>query len=237
MSTAADHKAHMLAQLARLRRLRGPDALPDALARNQKVLVVQAFQRLRLHNTYADLLASARYHPAATFFLDDLYGTRDMSPRDADLLRILPVMSRVLPAKGVETVGFALEMDAISLEMDHALAANVTGEKSLSADGYLAAYRAAGGNEARMRQIALIHEVGERLQHLVQMPLIYATLKLMRRPAHLAGLGELQEFLERGAAAFKHMNGSDEFLNIIRERESEIHRRIMARASEPFAWA
>ena len=37
--------------------------------------------------THADLLASERYHDAARFFLEDLYGTKDFSACDARVRR------------------------------------------------------------------------------------------------------------------------------------------------------
>jgi hypothetical protein len=239
-STRPDVEAparNLYRQLERLNALRGPDAPALSPSRLQALNGVRDFQQARLQATYQDLLDSPRYGPAATFFLNDLYGSvARATARDADLKRIVPVMSRVLPAKGVETVALALEMDALSLEMDHAVAQRLTlTQGSLPTLEYLRAYREAGGDQARERQIALVHEVGERLQGLVQHALVYSTLRLMRGPAHLAGLGELQTFLERGAAAFKHMRGSTEFLATIRERESRIHQQIMAGETLPFA--
>ncbi len=38
--------------------------------------ILQRWQSARLARTYADLLASPRYRPAAAFFLDELYGSR-----------------------------------------------------------------------------------------------------------------------------------------------------------------
>jgi hypothetical protein len=61
------------------------------------------------------------------------------------------------------------------------------------------------------------------------------TLKLMRRPAHLAGLGDLQDFLERGYASFRGMKGTDEFLATLRKRETEILNRLFSAKAEPFA--
>ena len=42
---------------------------------------------------------------------------------------------------------------------------------------------------------------------------------MMRKPAALAGLADLQSFLEKGYAAFRSMKGSDEFLGTITSRE------------------
>ena len=46
----------------------------------------------------------------------------------------------------------------------------------------------------------------------------------MRRPAHAAGLGDLQGFLERGFDAFARMKGAGEFLAIIEARERGLMR-------------
>ena len=66
-------------------------------------------------------------------------------------------------------------------------------------------------------------------------PLVSSTLKLMRRPAKVAGLGDLQDFLERGFAAFRGMKGADEFLALVRERESAILNRLFSGKAEPFS--
>ena len=49
-----------------------------------------------------------------------------------------------------------------------------------------------------------------------------------------AGWHELQGFLERGYAAFKHMKGAEEFLNTIETRETGILDRIYAGDPDPF---
>ena len=56
----------------------------------------------------------------------------------------------------------------------------------------------------------------------------------MRRPARLAGFGELQDFLERGFRAFRHMEDASEFLDTIERRETQILDRIYARHPHPF---
>ena len=48
------------------------------------------------------------------------------------------------------------------------------------------------------------------------------------KPAELAGLGELQKFLERGYSAFKGMRDPAKFVNTIVEREWDILKRLYA---------
>ena len=94
---------------------------------------------------------------------------------------------------------------------------------------YAGAYRAVGRADDRERQIDLIALLGGALDTSTHMHFIGMTLKLMRMPAQLAGLGELQAFLERGYAAFGAMRGgASEFVSIVVDRERSIARALSA---------
>jgi hypothetical protein len=195
---------------------------------------LKRWQTKRLERTYADIAAQPRYQAATAFFLDDLYGPKDFSGRDQAMLRILPVMSRVLPQKAVETAALAIELEAVSESLDQRLAAALPAGP-IDADVYAKAYRETSTRPERQHQIELIDAVGHRLDALVGKPFLSGTLKLMRRPAKMAGLGDLQDFLERGFAAFHAMNGADGFLALLRERETAILNRIFSGKVEPFS--
>lgn len=217
--------------LERLRELRGADGrdgLPPRLAE------VKAWQHERLARTYADLAAQPRYREATDFFMNDLYGPKDFSGRDAAMLRIYPTMVKVLPAGAVQTAALAIEVDALSEALDRRLTAALAAGPITEAS-YAKAYRAGSTPRERERQIELIGDVGERLDALVRKPLVLQTLKLMRAPARLAGLSDLQVFLERGFASFRAMDGAGEFLATIQAREREIASRLFSSAPEPFS--
>ena len=211
-----------------LESLRGPGRpQPSRLAE------LKVWQAQRLVKTYADIASQPRYRAAIRFFLEDLYGPKDFSARDAAMLKILPAMTRMLPARAVETAALAIEIEALSEELDHRLAAALDGP--LDEASYARAYRASASPEERRRQIALVVDVGKRLDALVRSPFVYRTLKLMRKPAKLAGLASLQDFLERGFNAFAAMDGADEFLGTIEGRESAILKRLFSGEPEPFS--
>lgn len=217
--------------LERLREMRGREARGQKPAR---LAEVKAWQAARLARTYRDLSASPRYAKATAFFLDDLYGAKDFSGRDEAMLRIYPVMVRTLPGGAVRAAAQAIEVDALSEELDRRLAARLE-PGPISEASYAQAYREAGTRAERLRQIELIDEVGRRLDLLVVKPLVYATLKLMRAPARLAGMEELQSFLERGFEAFRHMGGAEEFLATIAGRENAILSRLFSGHPSPFS--
>jgi hypothetical protein len=190
---------------------------------------LRAWQAVRLARTHADLLADPRTGPAAAFFLTDLYGSEDLTGLDANVRRVVPAMKRLLPASGLETVAEALELETLSEDLDFAMAralgANSTG---LAGPTYANAYRKVGRRTDRDRQIDLIACLGHSLERLVHRPLIGTTLSAMRGPAKLAGLGELQDFLQRGYRALVKLGSAREFVEIIVERERRLLEALFA---------
>jgi hypothetical protein len=223
------HADSLKRHLGRLKELRGEgNRAPARLAE------LKRWQSKRLERTYADIAAQPRYKAATAFFLHDLYGPKDFSGRDQAMLRILPVMSRILPDKAVETAALSIELEAVSESLDQRLAAALP-EGPIDTNAYAKAYRETSNRKQRQHQIELLDAVGHRLDALVAKPLLSSTLKLMRRPAKVAGLGDLQDFLERGFAAFRGMHGADGFLALVRERETAILNRLFSGEPEPFS--
>ena len=64
-------------------------------------------------------------------------------------------------------------------------------------------------------------------------PLTRTLVRFARAPAHAAGLGGLQEFLERGLDAFESMHGAQEFLDQVRERETQALESLFADTDDP----
>ena len=210
-------------------------------ARAQNPILAGALERLsdwqsrRLAVTYADLARDARYAEAVAFFQSDLYGPQDFSRRDADLARVVPMMARMLPESVILTVAKAMELSALSHELDMRVNDYLPrADAQFSVEDYCRAFRRAGRWPDRRRQIELIGEVGTALDRAVGKPLIRSALALMRAPARAAGLAELQTFLERGFDAFRRMKGADTFLATVRERETAIVDAIAAGNLAPF---
>ncbi len=184
---------------------------------------LRVWQSARLARTHADLLESPRYASTATFFLNDIYGPKDLSRHEEDVRRILPIMMKVLPVPGLETVADAIELNALSESLDGEMVATLKKKVfSLTEDDYVMAYRSVGRRPDRERQIALIGHLGKSLDKLTRKPLIGTALSMMRKPAVLAGLGDLQSFLESGYEAFRTMKGAEEFLGKITSRETAL---------------
>jgi hypothetical protein len=235
---SAESKREAATRLARsLERLTA--ARSDAFGHPERAarqLALKRWQADRLAGTYADLLDHPRYRDAALFFLTDLYGPKDYSGRDADIARILPKLTTMLPAAALSTIADAVELDALSEELDTATAAQLPAQDcaALTGEAYARAYRACANRPAREHQIALMRHVGNALDTLTRVPLIEGTLRLMRRPARTAGFAHLQSFLERGFGAFKRMDGAAAFLDTIQSRETRLMDALFAARTDPF---
>lgn len=201
---------------------------------NTARLALRAWQAERLAHSHADLLASPQCGAAARFFLTDLYGPTDFSQRDTEFERILPLLCSLLPATGLQAIALAIEVDALTEQLDAALIKALDGQ-ALNAATYAAAYRAAGQPRDRERQLALILQTGHTLRRVATTPLVGALLHMMRAPAHAAGLGDLQSFLERGLNAFRAMGPeANRFLATIDERERTVFQQLMNGGATPY---
>ncbi len=202
---------------------------------------LRGWQAARFERTYADLMASDRYRPAAQFFLSDLYGPKEFSERDEELERLLPAVTRILPASAIHTLAVGVELDLLSESLDAAMvkslvAAGHAAEAEISEAAYARAYRTCDNRSGREAQIGLIMQIGNAIDSLTRKPLLGAAIALIKGPAHVAHMRALHDFLDRGFKAFRHMHGAAEFLSIIRERETLILGRLFAKHRAPFDW-
>ncbi len=226
--TQETYRDLLLTQLDRSAELRARVVEDADFSERRRLL--RAWQAARLARTHEDLLESRRFHAAAEFFLTDLYGPSDLSRHIEDVRRIVPVMMSVLPDSGLAAVAHATELNALSESLDGAMV-EALGKKAanITDAAYGDAYRRVGRAKDRERQIDLIALLGEALDALTHKRFIGIALKMMRTPAQLAGLGELQAFLERGYAAFGAMRGgAGEFVTIVVARERAISEALLA---------
>lgn len=215
----------ILEQLDVVERERAARATDPVLA--ETVVALKDYQQRRFASTYADLLSSPRYAPAARFFLDELYGPRDFSSRDAQFARVVPAMVRLFPAEIVSTVQTLADLHALSETLDTLMARRLKG-RAIDRRSYVDAWQHTGDAAQRERQIALTLVVGSSLDRLTRKPLLRGALHLMRGPARAAGLPALQEFLEVGFDTFKAMKGASEFLSTVGSRERALAKALFS---------
>jgi hypothetical protein len=224
MTPTADTLRNHLVDVERLRQAAfdAPAKVRDALAS------VRSVQVQRFHFTYADFLASPRHGQAARFFLNELYGSHDYRQRDAQFARIAGAIERLFPAKVMALAVQLAEVHALTETLDWQLAQawsalpgalQATAEET--AGRYLTCWRQVGRPADRERQLQAVMALGQQLAEVVRIPGLRVALRLMRKPAHAAGLAVLQEVLENGFDSFTSMGQPDGFLREVHTRESD----------------
>lgn len=204
----------------------------------EDIKLLREWQSARLSLTHNDLLEHPRFRPATQFFLSDVYAPRDFSQRNYDIQKAYDAMRKAVPEKVIHVLAETIELHQFTDELDAKLAdvlfGQLDGDGGITPELYAEAYRICDNYDDRVRQIDMIAAIGYSVDRIVRLPFIGFTLRLAHTPAHLAGWHELQGFLERGYAAFKHMKGAADFLNTVVSREKTILDRIYAGDADPF---
>lgn len=243
MSAVGERLRELLGRLQAQHRRQQADT-----AVSQRLAALRAWQSRRLAASYADIRGEPRFAAACEFFLSDLYGEGDFGDRDRAVERVVPIMLRLLPEGVLASLARAIELNALSQELDYALAAalppHCTHAEAIADVDYAAAYALSAEPQARKRQLALLLVLGRELDRLVRKPLLSELLHMCRWPARLAGLGALQSFLERGFDAFGKLHGAGPFLGTILRRERAFMRALPCvidggelRLQDPNSWS
>ncbi len=195
-------------------------------------VALKQWQIQRLRTTYADLLATPRYKEAAEFFLEELYGAKDVDQRDTEAQKVAPKLASLLPARAIDALLLAVQLDEMAERFDIEMSRTI--ELPITEENYAEAYRATGTEAERVRQIELADRIGKALEKLAKVPMLSTMLHMMKAPAALWGLSHLHRFLQRGFDAFVGMRGAREFLEKTNRRELAINERLFASDPEPF---
>lgn len=202
-----------------------------------QVNAVQQLQIARLRRTHAHLLADDRFRPITEFFLCEIYAGLDLDELAREIEKALPVATRMLPDSVLRTAAIAVEANALTGELDEDIARDLlaAGIQAPSDSDLIAAYRRCDQDAARREQMRLLRELGLGLDRYVRSRLITATFKMAARPAKMAGLGGLYDFMGTGFAVMKPMKSVADFLDDFLGREARILDKLNTDCHDPFA--
>lgn len=191
----------------------------------QKFLHIQKMQAERLTRTHAALLIDPRYEAITKFFLTELYGGMDLAELAKEVERAIPVATRLLPESVMRTSAVALDLNALTGELDEALTHmvyEVMGVQNPTEADVIEGHRRLDHFQLRHYQMDLLLELGRGLDKYVRSRVIFATFKLAHRPAQMAGLGTFYNFLGRGFEVMRPMGSAEEFLQTFVGKERKI---------------
>jgi hypothetical protein len=206
----------------------------EASGLREQVNHLRDWQCQRLLISYSDLYLQKKYKAAVDFFTDELYGANDFSKRDRDIKKVLPMMEAVLSSKNMVTFEIALQLNTLSYQLDIDLVRRLDidlvrrldSNQKITTDTYAKAYRECDNLILREQQLNQIGLLANNLGDIANRASVMLMLKICRKPAKLAGLGELQSILEKGAKAFQKIGKIEDFIEPILSGEKQIMRQL-----------
>jgi len=186
---------------------------------------IKTLQAKRFAATYHDLLNSPTYSGCAQFFMTELYSERDYDQRDRQFAKIAGAIEMAFPQPVIATTVALARLHQITETLDLAMARQWQREQAPSrAIRYYRAWRVLNCPQQRQWQLDTVLSIGRKLGELTRRRSLRLLLKMMRHPAELAGLSDLQTFLENGFDRFRQIAKADEtlqtFLDTIQTREA-----------------
>ncbi|MEO0996772.1 MAG: hypothetical protein AAFX58_04565, partial [Pseudomonadota bacterium] len=114
----------------------------------------------------------------------------------------------------------------INLDIAKGLRTQLDAGAPVSEYDYCLSSRAASDFTECRELVAMTRHAGESLEHIIGIPMIRATLRAMRLPARLAGVADLQAFLEKGFLTFVQLDDVPAFLDTLEARMTAVFRRV-----------
>jgi hypothetical protein len=183
---------------------------------------LQAFQRRRIDETYADLKDDPEYRQLGRFFFEDLYGPEDYSFRDTSIRKLHETLRGKIHRGIIAAVDRVFELQELSEDLDDRMTAEMieTGTcPDLTMETYRGIYRSLENQNQRLYQIDLTLDVTRDFYRLSQKWVVGISLKTARSAAHLMGLGRIMDFVHRGYTAFQTISNIKPFIETVRQRE------------------
>ena len=127
---------------------------------------VKSLQARRFRGTYADLMGSPAFGPAAQFFLEELYSDTDYTDRDLQFGRIAGTLQTMFPQPVVNTaVALAVlhaQTEGLDQDMGRAWLLHEADAANVAAR-YTTAWRTVGQRHARQQQLQRVLAMGNDL--------------------------------------------------------------------------
>jgi hypothetical protein len=203
---------------------------------------VQTWQKDRMRKTHHDFFAVPEHHLMTQYFLNRLYGGPDFDVLAAQIARLINnagMVEKIIPDSAIRTGFSGVELAVLAIRLDQALAVELLNTYAptmpLNDDIMRRAYLKLDQREPRLRQMALLDELGISLDKYVRSRMVKAAFKMAKGLAYKYKVGPMYDFVEEGFEAMKPLNSAQVFVNTFTAKEREIIEKVHSGDLYPFA--
>ena len=193
---------------------------------------LEAFQRKRLEQTYADFVTLPHYGPTCDFFFGAIYSGKDSQERDAAFVDFYKTIQRMVGGDIARCLRDMIDLQLLTRDLDLALHQKIVAlacPMPLSMDDYEMAYAACDNYEPRLQQIHLLVDTLVLANRIFHRFGIGTGLKALHAFHRLKGDDLITGFLLEGYDAIRAPRKIQNLIDAIQKRELERLNRIFGR--------
>lgn len=228
------------------------DALTSQLARYRalehhqnpalaaQLAAVQAWQKTRMQHTHRALFSQPEHQLMADYFLNRLYGGADFVILADQFDRVLlkaHKIEKIVPASAVYTGTLGIELAVLAIELDEQLAKLLLQQQvtQITDEIMLNAYLVADQADNRQHQMALLNELGLKLDKYVRSLMIQTAFKMAKSTAYKRDFAPVYDFTAEGFTAMRSLDSAESFIQSFTSAECAIIQRVHEQQPDPFA--
>ncbi|GEM_PF-422782 len=194
------------------------------------------YQVDRLKDTYDDFLGTSEYQVITTFFLEEVYSSKNKEERDAGIKKVYDKFREKVGADIAENMKRIIRLNELTDDLDVKMVKKLREMgigSNFTEDEYEEAYYLTDLYTERVEQVKLIVSSLRYFHSLTRYRSIGLALTVLRPYAILKGARILIDFLQNGYRAFRTVQDVGDFEKAIFDREMERLNRIYSLGKRP----
>ena len=211
---------------------------PDILSRLQDV---QAWQKARMQRTHHKHFSAKQNQLMAEYFLNRLYGGTDfdaLAAQIARLTRYAHKAEKVIPENAIKTGTLGVELAILAVQLDEQVAIQLLQDyhphDALTDEMLRLTYLKLDQGEARLKQLALLDQLGMSLDKYMRSFVVYTAFKMCKGAANKYNFQVMYEFMQDGFLAMKPLKSAEKFVRMFTATERQIIEKVHSGDPLPF---
>ena len=211
---------------------------PDILSRLQDV---QAWQKARMQRTHHGHFSAKQNQLMAEYFLNRLYGGTDfdaLAAQIARLTRYAHKAEKVIPENAIKTGTLGVELAILAVQLDEQVAIQLLQDyhphEALTDEMLRLTYLKLDQGEARLKQLALLDQLGMSLDKYMRSFVVYTAFKMCKGAANKYNFQVMYEFMQDGFLAMKPLKSAEKFVRDFTATERQIIDKVHSGDPLPF---
>lgn len=207
----------------------------------QRLLDVQAWQKARMQHSHAKQFAEKQNVLMSEYFLNRLYGGDDfdaMAEQIARLTKYAHKAEKLIPDNAVKTGTLGVKLAIFAVQLDEQVAAQLLEDyhphEVLNDDMMRLTYLKLDQRDNRLKQLALLDELGLNLDKYMRSFMVQAAFKMCKGAAEKYRFELMYDFMHEGFLAMKPLKSAEKFVREFTQGERDVVAKVHAGDPQPF---